>query len=271
MRAVHANAMSIMLLCVATVAPVIGCAEREGPFSDAALTPQDFGLAHLQCPATGYVLLNPAASTGRFPAAVAVACLGHVDAERPSASFVVASTQPAASAGPMSGWRVRTLKPEQGTYWSTLFTAIPQVREVVMIARRSVTSPQADLGVIAGLAQRDRANFCFVYAPATAESAEAALGGVLVDTQTGALLAYVRAEAGPTDFEPRADDRSRHDHRNSDSDYIVERKLQAQLRQCVMELIAHDQPLSGREESPYQALATQPARPQVIVVPMQSY
>ncbi len=227
-----------------------GCAENEvtletGP----TLAPADLGIAKGSPPTSGYVLLDAQTSQGRFPAALAIARLG-----------------PAQNLGVESGWQVISLKTEQAMYWNSLLRTMPDIREVIVLDHQAMADANASIPEIAAAAKRRQAGLCFVYGPAAAADDHVAYLGVMVDTNSSRHLAIIRAEAGPADYQPPREDRLREDLRDSDAQFLAARKLETQVKRCVLELIGRDQRQPAADPNPWREASSRPA-PEVIVVP----
>ena len=202
--------------------PFGGCQSDEPPpvaYIGPTLTVADLGGTGAHCPPTGFVVLE-AQSEGRWPAALAVAFIDE--------------------AADGSGWHISTLKEETATWWNQLFTTVPVVREVLVMDRLTLVSPSDDVDVIVATALRLNTSLVLLYGHASAPEGQAALTGVIRDTQTGRPIALVRAQAGPADYTAHRVDTIDEDMKHIDPDYLVARKFEQQVRQCVLELISRD-------------------------------
>jgi hypothetical protein len=224
-----------------------GCQEKEPPpvaYIGPTLTAADLGGPSAHCPPTGFVILEDG-SEGRWPAAVAVAFIDE------------------ASDG--SGWQIETLKEETATWWNQLFTTVPVVREVLVMDQLTLISPSDDIDAILAKARRLKTRLVILYGHGSAPLGQAALTGVIRDTLTGHPVALVRAQAGPADYTEHRVDTVEEDMRHIDPDYLVARKFEQQVRQCVLELIARDKPPATTQPSAWEDHSRQQKKPLYII------
>lgn len=179
---------------------------------------------------TGYTIVEARPSIGRFPGALAVARI------EPPGPFRITDDPTRGS------WRVGTLKEEEATHWNALFNTIPFVREVIVLDKRMVMWPDAGEAEINASAERLNADLCLIYGPSAAAPNHAGLGGVILDARTAEPVAYVQAHAGPADREPPSPYRYHTDLRHADPHQLVVRKFEWEVRKCIAELAARDQP-----------------------------
>lgn len=205
-----------------------GCGDSNRHAAGPRLGPADLGLPEGDCAATGYVILEPMRSTGRFPLALAVAKLK----ER---------------AGANDEWQIASLKEEQATWWNSLFNTVPAVREVIVLGERSAGPSAAGMAGVVGKAKRLDARLCLIYGPAGSGPKEASLIGALYDTMTGRAVARIQTQASPADFQKRRPDGLSGDKRHVDPEYLAARKFEQQIRACVAELIKRDSPVTPPE------------------------
>lgn len=237
-------------LIVAWPAGLAGCGREMKGYTGPVLAPADLGLSEAVCPAEGFRIIRDQPSTGRFPGAMAVIRL-----------------EPAENPGPEDPrWRVGTLLEEQGAYWNSLFNATPEIRELMILNRRTPWVRGAGIEALAATAQRLSARLCLVYGPAQAQPEEAALMGNLLDSQTGESLACVSATATPADFEAARPDRQSGDQRHRDVEYLAARKFETLVKQCVIELIRRDATPTTTRPSPWQGME-RPEKPTIYVIP----
>src|SRR5262249_46622407 len=142
----------------------------------------------------------------------------------------------------------------------------PQMREVMVLDARSACRPAMDLTDLARTASRVGARLCLVYGVTSDEAERYGMSGVLLETSTGQHLALIPAAADPEDFEPASPERRHTDLRHRDPAWLCARKLQAHTRDCILEIIAKDQP-PATQPSPWRGIAAEPALPPIIIVP----
>jgi hypothetical protein len=137
---------------------------------------------------------------------------------------------------------------------------MPQIREVVVLDDRSVERPEdgVQLAEIIDAASCAKARLCLVYGPQDAAPEHAAIMGILIDTQDQSVIAYAQADAGPGDFMAPPKDRFEGDQRHEDVNYLVARKFEQQVRECMFVLIERDLPLATTQPSPYQDAGSTP-------------
>lgn len=253
----HPITLPIVFLA-GVLAGLAGCRESEPPpvaYVGPMLARADLGVKGIECDATGFVILEKQASCGRFPGALAVARLEPPD-------------PPAATHGASPDcWYVGTMKEEEAVYLNMLFNNVTGVREVIVLDQPAFVRPQAELAQIAAVARRVGAGLCLVFGPAPAGPEHAALAGVILDAKTQEPVALVQAQSGPADFELPRNDAPERDQRHRDPNYIVARKFDRQLRRCVLELMAKDQPLPTTMPSPWRYATTRPAPQRVYIMP----
>jgi len=249
----------VFALLAALLAVTAGCHKPEPPpaaYVGPTLAGSDLGLEKIECPPTGFVILERRGSHGRFPGALAVARLHRPDMPEEDTDSASRS------------WQIETMKEEQATYWTKLFNTVPELREVVVLDRLSVGSPDADLAAITVSAGRVQADLCLIFGPSPAEPGHSGLTGAIMDTHTGRLVAFVQAQAGPADFQPPPEDRFEEDLRHQDCNYLVARKFEHQVWCCLVELIGRDQPLPTTLPSPWKSAASRPAAyPPILIIP----
>ncbi len=239
-----------------------GCQKPEPPpvaYSGPTLAAADLGLAGpVDAPSTSFVLLDHEPSQGRFPLGLAVARL-----ERPNPLFVNESPLFVSE----HGWEIADVRPEEGTHWLTLFKTVPPVREVKLVDRLNVVSPDVDLKEVLRSVRRLQLELLLIYGPIAAPPDAAGLAGVLLDVETGDYLAYVQAQAGIADYEPPRPDRPRHDLSHLDPNYLVARKFEQQVRTGMLELIARDRRATTTQPSPWKdAIGPTPISPDAVPV-----
>lgn len=242
---------------LALVLAVGGCASDGGVerARQDVLTLAEVGIDDGPMAATGFRVLRDQPSHGRFPGALAVACLSRADA---------------AADGPEPGsLALASLEEAEAVYWTQLFSAVPAVREVFIMKPRSMSGPDVSAATVARAARRLDAAICLVYGPVAGEADSVALAGTLYDIATGEKLACLSAAANSADFQAPRDDRPDGDRRHQDVDYLVARKFERQVRDCLLQLIALDSPPSAPRSSPWQAADTQPAERPIWIAPTQ--
>ncbi len=205
-------------------------------------------------PPDGYALLSAAQTRGVFPSAVAVAQL-------------VPGRATASAARENRLWSISSLPNEQATYWNTLMTQVTGVREVVVLDREAGERPELDLDSLLRTASRSGADLCLAYGVTSDDPGDYRMGGVLFDAASRQKMAVIRAQAGPGDYEPAPADRHETDLRHRDPSYLCARKLQAHVRDCLLDLIARDQPAATRPSPWLGAAPTAAPVQQIIIVP----
>lgn len=207
------------------------------------LAPADLGLPGSAGESTGFVIVEPSASSGRFPAALAVAKLGSAqDSGTPERAVV-------------------RLQEEQAVHWNSLFNTTPAVREVVVLNDKTPGPPLRGLPAIVATARRLNAGLCLVYGATAIGPDEAKMIGALLDTEGGRVVAQIQARATPEDHEAQRPDAPKGDLRHLDLEYLVARKFQRLVHQCVIELITRDKQPGEQRPSPWR-IASQPAEDQ---------
>lgn len=233
--------LAVLLLCAN------GCSKKPTPppaaYIGPTTSPRALGVTEVpEVSPCGYTLFQDEQSTGRFPCALAVARL------IPAGDFY----KPCNLGDDGDGkWWIDNLPDFEATRWNGLCDTIPQIREITVMSRRSVVSPDAPVSGILASAKRVNSGLCLVYGPASTAPDHAALHGVLLDTDSNAAIAFIRADAGPCDFEPKPPDRVKKDQRNEDVNYLVARQFEQHLRCCILELIERDQPRTTTQPSPW--------------------
>lgn len=226
----------------------VGCHEKTqtpAAYTGPVLASGDLCVEEVECGQTGFVIFEEGRSTGRFPGTFAVARLVPSEAD---------SFGPA----PRKAWWVGTIKEEKATYWTSLFNTIPDIQDVVILDRLSIEWPDSDLEAVAAAAGRMNAGLCVIWGPGEAAPEHAALLGVVMNTHARQPVAFVRADAGPEDFQPRGADQLEGDLKHRDVDYLVARKFQRQVKDCVYELITRDSKPPATQPSPWRSATTPP-------------
>jgi len=238
--------------------PISGCEKPEPPpvaYIGPTLASSNLGVERPAPEPTGFTLLEQQPSQGRFPGALAVARL------IPPQGFFTPDNNDATR----EHWWIGTIKWEEAMGWNRLGNRIPDLREVIVLDRFTTVCPNSELEAIAASARRLEAALSLIYGPSPVEPEQAGLWGVLLDTQTGAKVAFVQAQAGPSDYEPPHVDRREEDMRHRDPNYLVQRKFQREVRKCILALIEQDLPPTTTQPSPWQT--DQPRGTPVYVVP----
>lgn len=234
-------------LTVLCVVAVCGCEKPEPPpvaYVGPSLAGDTLGVGHTPSRATSHNLLTQSRSSGRFPAAVAVARL------REPRSVLSADPQQQAV---QDQWCVSTIRWEEAVTWNSLFNQVPAVRELIVVDAHTTVRPNATLAEIAQSVSRLEAGLCLIYGPSEAAPGCAGLWGVLLDVATGQKLAMIQAQAGPEDYSlPRVEANER-DMRHRDPNHIAELKFQQQTRHCLLDLIAYDSPSTATQPSPWRS------------------
>lgn len=222
------------------------CQKPECPplaYHGPTLAGADLGLAQsISLAENGFAIIGPHASRGRFPATMAVVRL-----DKPNPLFVTDDPLFVSE----RGWEVATLPPEQAVWWNTLFKTVPQARAVYVMDRSSVIAPDCGLEQVIEAVRNIKVELCLIYGPRSVPDEHAGLAGVILDSSTGEYLAYIQSQAGFLDFEPPRPDRSKYDRAHQDVNYLAARRFEQQVRACVIELIAHDQPPAATQPSPW--------------------
>lgn len=237
-----------------------GCEKPEPPpvaYIGPTLASSDLGVEETTPAPTGFTLLEQQTSQGRFPCALAIARL------MPPQGFFTPDNNNVSK----EQWSISTIKWEEAMNWNRLGNKIPDIREVIVLDRLTTVRPGCDVKMIAATARRLEAALCLVYGPSPAEPECAGLCGVILDTQSASQVAFIQAQAGPSDFEPPHADRREEDMRHRDPNYLVQKKFQRQVRQCMLSLIQRDVPPTTTQPSPWQTGKLRPAVTPVYVVP----
>jgi hypothetical protein len=193
---------------------------------------------------------------GLFPGALSVARV------RPAASEPAASGSHESS----SRWSVWALNDDQATYWNNLMTDVPQVREVVAFQKWTTPRDEVELRDLAAAAMRRRTDLCFAYGVVSDDPQCYRMSGLLFQTSTGARLAAVGAQAGPENFQLPSGDRPHHDLRHCDPSYLCARKLEANVRTCLLDLIDQDKAVAT-QPSPWMGEGPLPPPPEMLILP----
>lgn len=212
-------------------------------YTGPTLTQRDLTVEGPKMGDTGYVVLEEQTSVGRFPGGVAIARLVPADGDP--------LDEP-----PRREWWLGSIPEEKATHWTSLFNTLNAVQEVLILDSQSVQWRDCDLAKVVTTAGRMNASVCVIWGPAEAPADHAALLGVVMAADTGLPVACVRAEAGPADFLEPAPDQVKADLRHKDVNHLVARKFENQVRRCVRELIARDQPTTTMRPSPWMADGT---------------
>lgn len=237
---------------------ISGCEKPEPPpvaYIGPTLASSDLGVEEPVPEPTGFTLLEQQPSQGRFPGALAVARL------MPPQGFFTPDNHDATR----EHWWIGTIKWEEAMDWNRLGNRIPDLREVIVLDRFTTVCPNSKLEAIAASARRLEAALCLIYGPSPTDPEHAGLWGVLLDTHTGAKVAFVQAQAGPPDYEPPHADRREEDMRHRDPNYLVQRKFQREVRKCILNLIRRDLPRTTTQPSPWQT--GQPRTTPIYIVP----
>jgi len=256
---------TIMLLAaVAVLVAFIGCSKPEPTpvvYMGPTLTCADLGVADVSGYQTEFLLLDKEPSVGRFPTGLAVARL------RPPGAFFVPVTENAQC----RNWRIDNIPINESVWWNKLFNTVHDIREVTVFDDRVIQAPDDDRSAIIQAAKRLKAGLCLIYGYSPApDDQSASLAGVIVETATEKPLAYVRATAGPEDFEPPRLDRLKEDLRIKDANYLVARKFEQQVFRGIIGMIEKDQPPTSTQPSPWKDHTTIPPElPPIYIVPNQ--
>jgi hypothetical protein len=245
-----------VLVILAGIAMVTsGCEHPIGvpaAYTGPTLCSDSFGVGKVQCPSTGFVLLEQEKSRGRFPCTIAVARL--VPAEKDPFGSPQATD-----------WALGDLKEEEATYWTSLFNTVRDIQAVLILDRLNMEHPEANLEKIAATAERMKAGLCVIWGPGPAHADQASLLGVIMDSRRRERIACVQAVAGPQDFLEPTPDQMHGDLSHEDVNYIVARKFQQQVRNCIDELRARDVRAPATQPSPWGA-TSQPANRSLVPV-----
>jgi len=237
-----------------------GCQKPEPPpvaYIGPTLASSDLGVEQPISEKTGFIVLEEESSQGRFPGALAIARLAAPQ------GFLTPDNNNLSQ----KHWSIGTIKWEEAMGWNYLGNQIPDLREIIVLDQYTTVGSNGNLKLIVDAARRLDASLCLVYGPSPAEPAYAGLWGVILDTKTSAKVAFVQAQAGPIDYEPPHADRREEDMRHRDPNYLVVRKFQHEVRNCILANLARDQKLTTTQPSPWQ---TEEPRPNpVYVVPLQ--
>lgn len=234
-RTVAALTAQVLML---TVLGMWGCTHSRIVYeAGPTLAPSDLGLPERADPSTGYDILEAGRSRGRFPTALAVARLGIANNEETFHRLVV------------------TLPEVQAIRWNSLFDTNPGIREVIVLNEKTPGPPLRGLPAVTATARRLNAGLCLVYGSTATGPEEAALIGGLIETATGQTVAHIRAQATSADYETKRPDAPAGDLRHLDLEYLVMRKFQRLLQQCVTELVTRDDPPAEQQLSPWRHLS----------------
>ncbi len=222
------------------------CQKPEPPpaaYQGPTLAGADLGLVQaVKVAENGFATMGPQDTKGRFPAALAVVRL-----DKPNPLFVCDDPLFISE----RGWEVATLPTEEAAWWNTLFKTVPQSRAVYLLDRSGVVSPNCDLKQVIESVRRIGIELCLIYGPRMVPDDCAGLAGVIIDEENGQYLAYIQSQAGITDFEPPRPDRSKYDRSHQDVNFLSARRFEQQVRACMLELIAQDQPAASTQPSPW--------------------
>ncbi len=223
-----------------------GCqksAPRVAAYDGPTLTARELGLPRSPSDEDGFELLTDLRTEGLFPGAVAVAKL-----VPPVRLWAATRRDPVAT----GTWHIGSIPWEESLGWNELVDNVLGVREVVVLDEGATVMPTRELDAIAEAARRRDASLCLVYGPAPARGEDyTALWGVIVRSADALPLASVQVQAGPPDFLPPANDRSRHDLRHIDPDYLAMRKFQRHARAAMLALQARDDRPTATQPSPW--------------------
>lgn len=239
---------------------IAGCEDPEPPpvaYIGPTLASSDLGVDKTTPKPTGFTLLEQQPSQGRFPGALAIARL------MPPQGFFMPDNNDVSQ----ERWSISTIKWEEAMGWNRLGNKIPDLREVIVLDRFTTVQPDGNLEMIADTARHLEAALCLIYGPSPAEPECAGLCGVILDTQRATQVAFVQAQAGPSDYEPPHADRREEDMRHRDPNYLVQRKFQREVRKCILTLIERDVPQATTQPSPWQTGKPRPTATPVYVVP----
>lgn len=226
--------------------------EKEPPpvaYMGPTLASEQLGVTDPPADPTGFVILERRPTVGRFPGAVAVCRL-----EPPKGYFAPEDRDE----NTRHLWWVRTIHWEEAMGWNDLCNRIPAIRELIVLDKYATINPDSDLSEITRVAGRQEAGLCLVYGPAPAGPDNAGLWGVILDTQTGEQVAFLRAEAGPVDYEPPRSDRLEKDWRHRDPNYLAVVRFQQEVRKCLLALIHRDEAPATTQPSPWHDHSSQP-------------
>lgn len=242
---------------VLLVAGVAGCRKEKALvyYTGPVMPAGEIDAGSEALPTTGYRIVEAERSVGRFPGALAVARLA------PPGPIRISDD------GVRTHWRITTIPEEEATYWNALFNRFPRIREVIVLDAVAVTWPEADHQEMNAASQRLKADLCLIYGPADAPVNSAALAGVILDAHTGEPVAHLRAQAGPSNYEPPHDDTFKEDLRYRDPAYLAARRFELQARRCMDELIRRDQPPPSTLPSEWRDRARENRERSLYVVP----
>ncbi len=219
-----------------------GCSRRPlaapAAYSGPTLCSDNFGVGRVECPTTGFAILEKQKTHGRFPCRVAVARL------------VPAPKDPFADPLPTE-WALGSIKDEEATYWTSLFNTVPDVQGVTIMDPLNMEHPAANLEKIAATAGAMKTGLCVIFGPGPAQPGSSSVLGVIMDSARSERIACIQALAGPGDFYDPPPDRMDIDQRYEDVNYIAARKFQQQVRQCMEQLRSRDVPAAATQPSPW--------------------
>ena len=182
-----------------------------------------------------------------------------------SASVSAAPAETAAFSSSQGRWSIWPLRQEDAAYWNVLMTDVRNVREVVVLSSRA-RAERETLQDLAAAADRRRADLCLVYGVTCDDPHGYTMAALLMNAHDATQLAIIRACAGPGNFEPNAADQHRTDRRRQDPSFLCARRLEENVRDCLIEMIGHDEP-SATQPSPWMGTGPEPNYPPVLILP----
>jgi hypothetical protein len=251
-RVVLATASAVLL-----VTGLAGCGDKEKAlvyYTGPAMPAQEIDARVEALPTTGYEIVEEQRSVARFPGALAVARLAPPGPERIDDD------------GDRTQWRITTMPEEEATYWNALFNRVPRIREVIVLGAATVTWADADHREMNATAERLKADLCLIYGPSASPVDSAAYSGVILDYHAHPV-AYLKAQAGPSDYETPHDDTFKEDLRHRDPEYLAARRFELQVRRCMDELIRRDQPPPATVPSEWRERALDQRERSLYIIP----
>lgn len=222
-----ANTLPSVVLAVA-MALLTGCAHHRTRAKEVFAAPprvtwQDLSAASFTPPMDGYMILGPAGSVGRFPAAVGVTRVA-IEEGRPD-------REPTLPGKPKNEFLT----------WNRAFDELMAISSVFPVAQRDLGGGEATPEQIVAAFRGLHAGLGLIYATNPLSERETEMIGVLYETKTSRPLAAIAARAVSTlPADPK--ERDDLDPWKHDSKALVRARFVEHCFVCLRELIQADQP-----------------------------